>query len=38
MREPSLDRAWTIPATRMKAKREHGETLSRQAVDILDAA
>ena len=29
---------WTIPATRMKAKREHRVPLCRRAVEILDAA
>ena len=32
------DRVWTIPATRMKAKREHRVPLSGRAVDILQAA
>ena len=31
-------RAWTIPATRMKAKREHRVPLSGRAVEILKAA
>ena len=29
---------WTIPATRMKAKREHRVPLCRRAVEILEAA
>ena len=29
---------WTIPATRMKMKREHRVPLCRRALDILDAA
>ncbi len=29
---------WTIPAARMKMKREHRVPLSRRALDILDAA
>ena len=29
---------WTIPATRMKAKREHRVPLCRRAMEILDAA
>ena len=29
---------WTVPATRMKANREHRVPLSRRALDILDAA
>ena len=29
---------WTVPATRMKAKREHRVPLSRRALEILDAA
>ena len=29
---------WTIPATRMKAKREHRVPLCRRAIEILDAA
>ena len=29
---------WTVPATRMKAKREHRVPLSRRAVQILEAA
>ncbi len=29
---------WTIPATRMKAKREHRVPLCRRATEILDAA
>ena len=29
---------WTIPAARMKAKREHRVPLSRQALDVLDEA
>ena len=29
---------WTVPATRMKAKREHRAPLSRRALEILDAA
>ena len=31
-------RVWTIPAMRMKAKREHRVPLCRRALDILDAA
>ena len=31
-------RVWTIPATRMKAKREHRVPLSGRAVEILGAA
>ena len=31
-------RVWTIPAARMKAKREHRVPLCRRAVEILDAA
>ena len=31
-------RVWTIPATRMKAKREHRVPLSGRAVEILKAA
>ena len=31
-------RVWTIPATRMKAKRAHRIPLSRRAIEILDAA
>ena len=31
-------RVWTIPAMRMKAKREHRVPLSRRAAEILDAA
>ena len=31
-------RVWTIPATRMKAKRAHRIPLSRRATEILDAA
>ena len=30
-------RVWTIPATRMKAQREHRVPLCRRAVEILDA-
>ena len=29
---------WTVPATRMKAKREHRVPLCRRAVEVLDAA
>lgn len=29
---------WTVPATRMKAGREHRVPLSRQALDVLDRA
>ena len=32
------DRVWTIPATRMKAKREHRVPLCRRAMEILDSA
>ena len=32
------DRVWTIPATRMKAKREHRVPLCHRAIEILDAA
>ena len=31
------DRVWTIPATRMKAKREHRVPLCGRAMEILDA-
>ena len=31
-------RVWTIPATRMKAKRAHRIPLARRAMEILDAA
>ena len=31
-------RVWTIPATRMKAGREHRVPLSQRATEILDAA
>ena len=31
-------RVWTVPALRMKAKREHRVPLCRRAVEILDAA
>ena len=31
-------RVWTVPATRMKAKREHRVPLSQRAVEILEAA
>ena len=31
-------RVWTVPATRMKAKREHRIPLCRRAVEILEAA
>ena len=34
----SEDHVWTVPATRMKAKREHRVPLCRRAVEILDAA
>ena len=29
---------WTVPATRMKANREHRVPLCRRAVEVLDAA
>ena len=29
---------WTVPATRMKAKREHRVPLCRRAIEILDEA
>ncbi len=32
------DHVWTVPATRMKMKREHRVPLCRRALDILDAA
>ena len=32
------DRVWTVPATRMKAKREHRVPLCGRAMEILDAA
>jgi integrase len=32
------DRVWTIPASRMKAKREHRVPLSERCIDILTAA
>ena len=32
------DGVWTVPATRMKAKREHRVPLGRRAVQILDEA
>ena len=32
------NRLWTIPAARMKAKREHRVPLSRQVVDLVQAA
>ena len=32
------DGVWTVPATRMKAKREHRVPLCRRAVEILDEA
>ena len=32
------DRVWTIPALRMKAKREHRVPLCRRATEILEAA
>ena len=32
------DRVWTVPATRMKAKREHRVPLCCRAIEILDAA
>ena len=35
--DPS-DHVWTVPATRMKADREHRVPLCRRAVEILDAA
>ena len=38
---PEIDRdegVWTIPATRMKAKREQRVPLCRRAIEILDAA
>ena len=31
-------RVWTIPATRMKAKRDHRVPLCRRATEVLDAA
>ena len=34
----TTDHVWTIPATRMKANREHRVPLCRRAVEILDAA
>ena len=34
----ATDHAWTIPAMRMKANREHRVPLCRRAVEILDAA
>ena len=34
----TIGRVWTVPAVRMKAKREHRVPLSRRAVEILDAA
>ena len=34
----TVDRVWTIPATRMKAKREHRVPLCGRAVEILEAA
>ena len=32
------DHVWTVPATRMKAKREHRVPLCRRAVEVLGAA
>ena len=32
------DRVWTVPATRMKAKRQHRVPLCGRAMEILDAA
>ena len=32
------DSVWAVPATRMKAKREHRVPLCRRALEILDAA
>ena len=32
------NRVWTVPASRMKAKREHRVPLCGRAVEILDAA
>ena len=32
------NRVWTVPATRMKAKREHRVPLCRRTAEILDAA
>ena len=34
----AADRVWTIPALRMKAKREHRVPLCGRALEILDAA
>ena len=34
----TANHVWTVPASRMKAKREHRVPLGRRAVDILDAA
>ncbi len=34
----TADRVWTIPAMRMKAKREHRVPLSDRALEVLDAA
>ena len=34
----TTNHVWTIPATRMKAKREHRVPLCRRALEILDAA
>ncbi len=34
----TADHVWTIPATRMKMKREHRVPLCRRALDVLDAA
>ena len=31
-------RVWTIPASRMKAKRDHRVPLCRRATEVLDAA
>ena len=37
-RMDTADHVWTIPASRMKANREHRVPLCRRAVEILDAA
>ena len=34
----TTDHVWTVPATRMKANREHRVPLCRRAIEILDAA
>ena len=34
----TANHVWTVPASRMKTKREHRVPLCRRAVDILDAA